>query len=664
MKHIRKPQLLLVALIVGFVPLVTGVDAGADPLGNFTSYSLSSTIRDQFVEASDGNLWAANLGQNGIAKISKTGLLTIYNTTPYQKSFSRVAAGPNGNVWFDSTSYIGHTTSGVITTFEKPQSMRAGSRGITVGPDGNIWFAQGDGYPGDGKIGRMTPTGTFLSPYPMDGHYPTGIISDHVNNAIWYSVRPNNTGDPHRIGKFDMAGSQTEFTLPSTLGLTVSSLIMGPDGNLWFINGPGKIVKMTPTGTFTAYNLGYSSPNGLLRITSGLDGYIWATRQGRTVARISTSGSATIYTIYPPSMPYANNVGGLLGSRDGNVWVLGDGPNQIIKVGTGYTDNDEDGLEYSQEISQGTMDNDPDSDEDGLSDYVESTSYPARDQTFCNSSASYCEHPDPTAKDLYIENDWMVKPGAGGYSMQLSSVQVSALQAAFAGENITLHIDTGQLGGGTQVPYTSEIHFAPQTGVTDFYDYKLGGDGITAQMSTWRKDIFHYLLAGQKYSEAPGSTGVSYAGDDDFFVAYGNIKENLSSSALDTAISSTVIHELGHGLCLTDENNGSPAYSGQPASCRFAGVDEYYSPSYLSAMNYNYQLYHVDYSKGQSGVDDHDDWGAIRLDDFTKSTAGDIAHGGAVKNPTFKHGEYKKRNSKQERPIIGPSISNLKANRH
>jgi hypothetical protein len=74
----------------------------------------------------------------------------------------------------------------------------------------------------------------------------------------------------------------------------------------------------------------------------------------------------------------------------------------------------------------------------------------------------------------------------------------------------------------------------------------------------------------------------------------------------------------------------------------------------------------VGYSDGvNEAPDDHDDWGAIRLPDFTMSSAGDIAHGAKIKkNPTLKQRAYKKRDSRHERPIIGPDIAALKANRY
>ncbi len=318
-------------------------------------------------------------------------------------------------------------------------------------------------------------------------------------------------------------------------------------------------------------------------------------------------------------------------------------------------DSDTDGLTAMQEYAQGTSDFIADTDLDGLSDLIESTSFTNRNSLFCNSTAFYCEYPSPLQRDLYVEVDWMVKPGTSGYSMQPNSLQINSLKTAFQNKGILAHFDTGQLGGGSEVPYNQTISFSSEAGMLDFYDYKSGGDGISAQFNQDRYRTYHYLLLGYNYSNNPSSSGGSYAGDDDTFVSYGLIKDTFTYDSFDVAIAGTTIHEIGHTLCLTNFDSNTPAYPVQPAACRYSGVDTYAGNGYLSAMNYSKQLSLVDYSTGSNGsMADHNDWAAIRLQDFANQDIGDPS-------PGVNNFNAKKINKVRSKFIPGPTKEEIKA---
>ena len=65
--------------------------------------------------------------------------------------------------------------------------------GITAGPDGNIWFTEDtDNQSQNGKIGRITRTGSiseFPLPTPRGG---PGAITDGPDGKIWFSERKSN----------------------------------------------------------------------------------------------------------------------------------------------------------------------------------------------------------------------------------------------------------------------------------------------------------------------------------------------------------------------------------------------------------------------------------------------------------------------------------------
>lgn len=280
-------------------------------------------------------------------------------------------------------------------------------------------------------------------------------------------------------------------------------------------------------------------------------------------------------------------------------------------------DDDSDGLKWSQEMLEGTLDTSKDTDDDGLSDYIESQWYPDRQTVFCGTS---CVYPNPTKKDLYVEIDWMKN---GTRIIKPSTTQLTKVEEAFADQDITVHFDTGQYGGGNELPtYTQDLSFYRTSTATDFYDYKYGNSSITANFDTDRYKIWHYVITGYRYTQNLNSSGASYVGDDDTFISLGKLEDDQGSSA-DNAIAGTLLHELGHSVCLSDTQQ----YPTQPTGCVYAGIDTEDDPvysSYHSVMNYDYQFSSlVNLSNGTGTPEDHDDWSAVAegMGDFVNSDA-------------------------------------------
>jgi len=289
-----------------------------------------------------------------------------------------------------------------------------------------------------------------------------------------------------------------------------------------------------------------------------------------------------------------------------------------IPATNAHADLDGDGLNAAQETTQGTSNYNKDTDGDGLSDFVESTSNPNRNNVFCGST---CAYPDPTQKDLYVEVDWM--KDSSNRIFKPSPAQLALAVNSYSAKGINAHFDTGQYGGGNELPtYTSDLSRTPTTGVVDYYDYKNGGDGITANFASNRNLIWHYMIYGNSYPESTGSSGWAQIMGSDIFISGGLVEDMSGLANKDRAIASTMFHEIGHNLCLSDVQ----AYAEQPLECIYDGVDnndpndaQYNLPNYKSVMNYRYQLTDqddlgvVNYSDGTNGTGDHDDWSAVML---------------------------------------------------
>lgn len=158
-------------------------------------------------------------------------------------------------------------------------------------------------------------------------------ITTTSDNQIWYSTF---LGEP---GSFTPSTGQ-EFTTENGI-LGFNAVKKGPDGNLWFCDGPDNaIVVYTPTGDFAAwYNLGnLIQPNDM---TVAPDGTVWivgtttdnsnpetASLQ-TTISRIGTDGSVSNFlTGTWSTMGQQITVGG-----DGSVWATAN------EISTWYSDS-------------------------------------------------------------------------------------------------------------------------------------------------------------------------------------------------------------------------------------------------------------------------------------------------------------------------------------
>jgi streptogramin lyase len=253
----------------------------------------------------DGNLWFVN-PQNElhsqVGKITTTGVVTFYPTSDLPIGLT---AGPDGNLWLIEFSHVAKmTTSGFETEYALTQ---AGFTGIAAGSDGNIWFSEINS-----NFGKVVPsTGAvteYASLFPAF-EYTSSIVSGPDSNLWFTSPFSDN------IGRMTTAASVIgNFAL--NIGAGSGFNTTGPDGNLWFTMGypANGVGKMTPEGVVTTYPLptADAQPSG---ITAGPDGNVWFLETGvHKIAKVTTSGGITEYA--------ANGYAwfGIITGPDGNLW--------------------------------------------------------------------------------------------------------------------------------------------------------------------------------------------------------------------------------------------------------------------------------------------------------------------------------------------------------
>lgn len=203
----------------------------------------------------------------------------------------------------------------------------------------------------------------------------------------------------------------------------------------------------------------------------------------------------------------------------------------------------------------------------------------------------------PFKKDLFWEMDWMESKTNPNDSNKPSDVLLSEIIGSFDHHGITLHIDTGDLGGGEIIPYSFEFTYAD---LRDYYwDYFLHND-----MNNPRKGIFHYGLI---CDAGPGS-GFAFIGWDSldgFCISADMLGDKLPFFERDRFIIGGAIHELGHTLGLTVDDHGG---NDNTIATMFFSKQWFLYLPYRSCMNYWYTYKILTFSDGDLGPTDFNDW--------------------------------------------------------
>ena len=153
------------------------------------------------------------------------------------------------------------------------------------------------------------------------------------------------------VGAFLFLWAQPAAAAPTITEFHVSNvgvpqgITAGSDGNLWFTDRAGLIVKMPTAGKFTTFNIPRS--NGSTDdITTGPDGNLWFTVDGSNasrIGRITPSGTITLFPFPSPENSDYLYLSGITKGPDGNLWFtyqdFTTNANAIGRITTGGTIN-------------------------------------------------------------------------------------------------------------------------------------------------------------------------------------------------------------------------------------------------------------------------------------------------------------------------------------
>jgi streptogramin lyase len=194
---------------------------------------------------------------------------------------------------------------------------------IVAGSDGRLWFSHED------RIRRITPSG-IQSEVSVPGQYgsASGIINRGPDGNVWFVEGPAPT---KALGKITSDGTVTELAVPAGRGFTYD-ITAGADGNLWYsdngvYDGMPKIGRVTPAGVFTLFD-SPDAQNAAGGMIAGPDGNVWFGRTDLTaISRITPSGTVSSFTV-----PNGGGVLTLVAGPDGNVWYFNDSNGRLGRV--------------------------------------------------------------------------------------------------------------------------------------------------------------------------------------------------------------------------------------------------------------------------------------------------------------------------------------------
>ncbi len=315
----------------GDVPISNG-SSGTNTTSGVTIHEkgINDTLRGGLALGADGNLYAS--GQVGLQVFDQSlniiPLATATTTTPPDTWPVVPHLSPSGAVSASSTlvGALATSTTGTKsaatateatttstfpalaifdTTTKQWLDVQFGNQGdvfTDLAPDGHAGFFIAGNHPnGQGFVEEINSVICFLVTQTFA--QPLGPITLGHDGAPWVATAASKSV-PSIL--FHLSFTGIAQTVPLPAGSEVTSMVVGPDGNLWFTDaGLNAIGRVDSSCNVTFFNVPSGKGLQLDGITVASDGTLWFTEiHGHRLGRITTSGVISEFMISPSADPH------------------------------------------------------------------------------------------------------------------------------------------------------------------------------------------------------------------------------------------------------------------------------------------------------------------------------------------------------------------------
>ena len=272
------------------------IEPGTDTIGSVTTAGVISDCPlsdaggspSSLAAGAGDTLWITQSDDDTIVKLTPDGVLHPYQLAAHTHP-GCITRGADGAIWFiaGGIGTIGRIAADGMVRYFPLQGISGVPDGLVSGPDGRLWFPE---YQSN-RIGQITMQGQVseVTGSQTIGNGTMGMIGDPQSRAFWFTsgsqifrVAENgntttfqsNEGDQEfadittgadgkllwwaddrtgAVGWINQDGAITGFALPHA-NVQPSSIIAGPDGNMWFSESHGSAIgRVMPDGTITEF---------------------------------------------------------------------------------------------------------------------------------------------------------------------------------------------------------------------------------------------------------------------------------------------------------------------------------------------------------------------------------------------------------------------------
>jgi virginiamycin B lyase len=224
----------------------------------------------------DGSAWYTDGPSRKISRMSPDGVVASFALSTPVAKLARLAAAPDGAVWFAEESAYSFTRlkDGAFTR-HAVSTPGIAPFGVAVDTSGAVWGT----LPRANRLVRISARGEIAEFDPPTRAAQLGDVAVAPDGAVWFLEMQAN-----KIGRF--ANNQfAEFPVPTrSAGLT--ALALAPDGAVWFTELRGQRLGRLRDGVITEFPLpqGDARPFGIAVDGAG---NVWYTDLSGGLGRLS-----------------------------------------------------------------------------------------------------------------------------------------------------------------------------------------------------------------------------------------------------------------------------------------------------------------------------------------------------------------------------------------